>query len=252
MNQVRVMADVESLHQAAARELIQRSLAAVNARGVFHVALSGGSTPRGLFSLLVTDGFLFQNMPWAETHFWWSDERHVPPDHPDSNYKMARDAMLTRAPIPPENIHRVHSEYADPARAAEEYQAELLAVIQSSRLDIPQFDLILLGMGPDGHTASLFPGTRALDEPSSLVVANWVGKFFTWRITFTPPLINRARAVLFLVTGEDKSLALKGVLEGSLEPRQLPAQLVQPASKELLWLVDQKAAAQLALQTLNR
>lgn len=252
MSQVRVMADAASLHRAAAGEFIRRARAAVQTRGVFHVALSGGSTPKGMFTLLVTEELLFRQVPWEQTHFWWSDERHVPPDHPDSNYKMASDAMLARAPVPPENIHRVHSEYSDPAKAAQEYREELRRVLASNLPVLPQFELILLGMGPDGHTASLFPGTKALDESSSPVVANWVGKFYAWRITFTAPLINRASAVLFLVTGQDKSLALKGVLEGPIEPHQLPAQLVHPASGELLWLVDQMAAAQLAPQTLNR
>jgi 6-phosphogluconolactonase len=137
-------------------------------------------------------------------------------------------------------------------QAAQEYQAELRRIFRTDSLTPPQFDLILLGMGPDGHTASLFPGTRALNARSALVVANWVGKLYAWRITFTALLINRARGAMFLVAGEDKSIALKGVLEGPQEPVQLPAQLIQPAEGELLWLVDGKAAAQLDPETWNR
>ena len=245
MAEIQVFSNLENLFRVAANDFIARAVAAVNARGVFHVALSGGSTPKGLFTLLVSDGALRQKIAWDKIHFWWSDERHVPPDHSDSNFKMANEALLSRVEIPPQHVHRVRAENPDASLSAHEYENELRAVFQMSAPAFPQFDLILLGMGNDGHTASLFPGTRALNETERLVVANWVGKFFTWRITFTAPFINAARGVMFLVAGEDKALPLKGVLEGPHEPAQLPAQLIQPMNGNLLWLLDEKAASQL-------
>lgn len=244
MKEIRIVADLQGLARAAADEFLKHAQDAVNARGVFHVALSGGSTPKGLFTLLVSDDTLSQATPWDKTHFWWSDERHVPPEHPDSNFKLANDALLAHAPIPSQNIHRVHGENPDASQAALEYEHELRAEFPENT-SFPQFDLILLGMGSDGHTASLFPGTKALNADRRLVVANWVGKLFTWRITFSPPLLNAARAVIFLVAGADKALPLKGVLEGPHEPFQLPAQLIEPTTGDLLWLLDQNAASEL-------
>lgn len=241
MPNLQILPDSPALYRAAAAEFVRAAQEAVSARGVFHVALSGGSTPKGLFSLLVSDETLRDEMPWGKTHFWWSDERHVPPDDPDSNFKMANDAMLARVSVLAQNIHRVRGEL-EASQAALEYEQALRAVFQADATPFPMFDLILLGMGADGHTASLFPGTLALSETSRLVVANWVGKLFTWRITFTAALINHARRVLFLVAGEDKAVPLQGVLEGPHEPLQLPAQLIQPVNGQLLWLVDAKAA----------
>ncbi len=245
MKNLRIFKDSPELAHAAADEFVARAEDALNARGVFHVALSGGSTPSGLFTRLASDDTLRQRIAWEKIHFWWSDERHVPPDHPDSNFKMANDALGSRVEIPSQNIHRVRAENPDASQAALEYENELRAVFRVSAPAFPQFDLILLGMGNDGHTASLFPGTRALAETERLVVANWVGKFFTWRITFAASFINHARCVMFLVAGEDKALPLKGVLEGPREPAQLPAQLIQPTNGNLIWLLDEKAASQL-------
>lgn len=244
MPTIQIAPDLPSLHRLAAEYWLTQATAAIRARGIFHIALSGGSTPKGLFSLLVTDDVFRSQIPWNKTHFWWSDERSVAPDDPDSNFRMANDAMLSRAPIPPQNIHRIRAEL-DAAQAAEQYEAEIRSIINPSA-PLPSFDLILLGMGPDAHTASLFPGTKALNETARLVVANWVGKMYTWRITFTAPFINQSRAVLILVAGDDKAIPLKGVLEGPYEPAQLPAQLIQPASANLLWLLDPKAAAYLS------
>lgn len=248
MTELLCLKDTPALFRAAADEFVARANDAVNARRIFHVALSGGSTPKGLFSLLVNDDALRHALAWDKIHFWWSDERHVPPDHPDSNFNMAHDAMLSRVEIPPPHIHRVRAENPDAAQAALEYENELRAIFKVNAPAFPQFDLILLGMGNDGHTASLFPGTRALSEVERLVVANWVGKFFAWRLTFTAPLINHARGVMFLVAGADKALALKGVLEGLREPMQLPAQLIQPLNGKLLWLIEASAASELTPQ----
>jgi 6-phosphogluconolactonase len=176
-------------------------------------------------------------------HVFWGDERHVPPDHPDSNYRMANEVLLSQVPIPPANVHRIKSEHPDARQAADDYEQTLQAFFRLAAGQHPRFDLIFLGLGPEGHTASLFPGTQALHETHRLVVSTWVGKFFTDRITLTPPVLNNAAGVVFLVSGEDKALALKAVLEGHDEPEQLPAQLIRPAHGRLLWLVDRAAAS---------
>jgi 6-phosphogluconolactonase len=175
-------------------------------------------------------------------HVFWGDERHVPPDHPDSNYRMANEALLSKVPIPPANVHRIKSEHPDAHQVADDYEQTLQAFFHLAAGQLPRFDLILLGLGPEAHTASLFPGTKALHETRRLVVSTWVGKFFTDRITLTPAVLNNAAGVIFLVSGEDKALALKAVLEGHDEPEQLPAQLIRPAHGRLLWLVDRAAA----------
>jgi len=246
--EIRILPDLSALYRAAAEAFIEEANRAVRARGVFHVALSGGSTPKGIYSLLVNDDTLREQMPWDETQFWWGDERHVPPDHPDSNYRMANEVMLSHASIPSSNIHRIHAENPNASQAALDYETALRSAFLLAPPAMPQFDFILLGMGSEGHTASLFPGTKALNETTRLVVSNWVGKLYTWRITFTAPLINNAQRVMFLIAGEDKALALKGVLEGPYEPAQLPAQLIQPTNGQLVWLLDPKAAAQLTPQ----
>lgn len=250
MTEFTVAADIAALNPIVAAHIVAQANDAVRARGVFHLALSGGSTPKGLFALLVDDDALRAEMPWDKTRIWWSDERSVPPDDPDSNFKMANDLMLSHAPIPPQHIHRIRAELG-PEEAAKQYAAEIRAMLGAGAT-LPQFDLVHLGIGPDAHTASIFPGTKAVHETARLVVPNWVGKMYTWRITFTAPLINNARAVFFLVTGDDKAIPLKGILEGPNEPEQLPAQLVQPASKSLIWFLDEKAAARLSPETGTR
>jgi 6-phosphogluconolactonase len=178
-------------------------------------------------------------------HFFWGDERHVPPEHVDSNFRMADEALLSVAPIPPPNIHRIHGEAASASDAANEYEDVLREVFELAEGQVPRFDLILLGLGPEGHTASLFPGTRALTENRRLVVSNWVGKLFADRVTLTPAVLNNAACVMFIVSGEDKSTALKAILEGPYEPDQLPAQLINPTDGRLVWLLDRAAAQEL-------
>jgi 6-phosphogluconolactonase len=236
----------EDVQRAAAELIVQQAQDAVAARGRFTIALSGGSTPRGLFTLLAHDDDWRRRLPWQSVHFYWGDERHVPPDHPDSSFRMAKETLLSVIPVAEANVHRVHAEQADAAEAATAYEAELRRTFGLAQTELPRFDCILLGLGPEGHTASLFPGTRALTETTHLVVSNWVAKLFTERITFTPPLINNAALVLFLVTGERKALALKSVLDGPYEPDQLPAQLIQPCDGRLVWLLDRSAAALIA------
>jgi 6-phosphogluconolactonase len=238
----RIVPDAQALYREAAQEFLRRAQDAVRARGRFMVALSGGSTPRGLYSLLADDVSLARATPWDKVHFFWGDERQVPPDHSDSNFRMAWDALLSRVPVRCENIHRVRGENPDAAKAASDYEQSLRQVFGTSTSKVPRFDLILLGLGADGHTASLFAGTSALQEESDLVVCNWVEKLKTERITFTARLINHAAAVLMLVSGQDKAASLSAVLRGPHDPERFPAQLVMPHDGALIWLLDHSAA----------
>jgi 6-phosphogluconolactonase len=178
-------------------------------------------------------------------YFFWSDERHVPPTDPDSNYRMAEEAMLSKVPVPPANVYRTPSENKDAAAAAEAYEASLRKFFQVKPGEFPRFDLILLGLGPDGHTASLFPGTAGLQEKSRLVISNTVDKLKTDRLSFTYPLINAARYVAFLVTGIDKATVLRSVLEENVPGEQYPAKLVHPTDGKLVWFLDRAAASEL-------
>lgn len=240
---IQVVADTPALARAAAGVWLERSERSVAERGRFTVVLSGGSTPKALYSILVSDAAFRERIPWKKTFFFFGDDRHVSPDHPDSNYKTANDGLFAPLGIDPAHVFRIKTEYADPDRAAREYEDDLRSFFKSQAGEIPRFDCSLLGMGPDGHCASLFPGTRALGETSRLVTSNWVGKLFTQRITMTYPVLNNAAYVLFLVAGKDKAQPLKAVLEGPREPEQLPSQLIDPATGCLLWLVDESAAA---------
>lgn len=243
--EVRIVPDKQALFRAAAEEFAAAADSAVKARGVFHVALSGGSTPKGLFELLASDTALRERVPWQKVHFYWSDERHCPPDHPDSNFRMAQLVLLSKVPVVEANVHRIHGEDPDAAHAAFEYENEVKNSVGAAGDEIPRFDLIYLGMGPDGHTASLFPGTAAIKENQRLVVSNHVEKLSTDRITFTAPLINAAAGVIFMASGDDKAGTLKDVREGPYMPEILPSQLIRPVNGRLLWLVDLAAAAKL-------
>lgn len=247
---IRVLPDASAVQRAAAQEFTARIDAAVQTRGVAFVALSGGSTPRGLHALLADPGEPFRaRVPWARLHVFWGDERPVPPDDPDSNYRMAHDTLLSLVPVPPAQVHRIGGEDPDAARAAERYAAEVRQVFAAHGRVAegwPQFDLVILGMGADGHTASLFPGTAAVHEGSRLAVAAWVAQLRSHRITLTPPVLNRAAAVLFLVTGGDKAKTLAAVLEGPRQPDVYPGQVIRPVAGSLTWLVDRAAAAHLA------
>ncbi len=242
---IQLVPNSEALYRAAAAEFVKSAADAVATKGRFTVALSGGSTPRGLYSLLATDPPLREQTPWEKTYFFWGDERHVPPDHPESNFRMANEALLSRVPAPASHVFRIKGEYEDAARAADEYAEVLGDFFKLKDVEFPRLDLALLGMGPEGHTASLFPGTKALLEKDRLVVANWVGKLYTTRLTLTAPVLNNAARVLFLIQGEDKASALKAVIEGPYEPDQLPAQLIRPHNGELRWVVEQGAGRML-------
>jgi 6-phosphogluconolactonase len=243
--EVRILPDSAALSRAAADEFLRAARHAVDRSGRYTVALSGGSTPKAIFGLLAVDeagGRI--TLAWDKVQAFFGDERHVPPDHLDSNYRMASEALLSKVPIPPANVHRVRAEL-DAARAAIEYESELRSVFGSRTGEIPRFDLIMLGMGPDGHTASLFPGSAALQERTSLVSANWVEKFNSHRITFTYPLLNAAAEIMFVAGGADKADMLRNVLRGDPSGGTYPAQDVRPASGRLLWLVDEAAASKL-------
>jgi len=236
---IEVLPTPEGLFHAAANNFVNVGTAAIAARGRFTVALAGGSTPKGMYSLLAQKHARFN---WRQTYIFFSDERHVPPDHPDSNYRMANETLLSKVPIPVSNVFRIPAEL-EAVPAANRYVQKLEAFFDLSPDTVPRFDLILLGLGPDGHTTSLFPGSRALKD-ASMVFANWVDKFKSYRITFTYPVLNRAAEVMFLVSGPDKAEILREVLKPS-PPVNYPAQGVQPSNGRLLWIVDQAAAKML-------
>jgi 6-phosphogluconolactonase len=243
--QIEVLAGPAELFHAAAAEFIRTAQAAIAARGRFTVAVSGGSTPKSLYSLLAAS---YSSFDWSRVFLFFGDERHVPPSDPESNYRMVQESLLTKIAIPPANVFRVLAENPDANAAAADYEAQLRRFFglppAGQPGDFPRFDLILLGMGPDGHTASLFPDSAALAETSRLVVANWVAKFNTYRITFTFPVLNRAAEVMFMASGADKADMLHQVLEGANTPL-LPSQRVQPNDGTLLWMLDKAAASKL-------
>ena len=243
--EVYILKDNAAIARRAAQEFVKLAQSAVQQHGSFSVALSGGSTPKLLYSLLATDPDLRAKVPWDKMQLFFGDERHVAPDDPQSNFKMASESMITKAPLKPEQVHRMKGEYSDAERAAKEYEQDLRTHFHLKDAELPRLDLVLAGMGDEGHTLSLFPGTKALHAQGRAVVRNWVGKLYTERITLTAPAANNAEMILFMVAGKEKALALKGVLEGPYEPEQLPAQLLQPTNGKLLWLVDQAAGSML-------
>jgi len=238
LSEVRVYENAAELTRAAADEIGLRIHRALHESDRFTWALAGGSTPRELYRMFAGDSYR-DRLPWQAMHFFWGDERHVPPDHPQSNYRMAREAMLDAVPVPAANIHRIVSEESDAEQAAARYEAELRAFFALAPGERPRFDVVLLGLGKDGHTASLFPGSAAVRERERLVVAPWVPAFNSFRITLTPPVLNHARGVVFLVSGAAKAEALRAVLEGERDPDRYPAQVVEG---NRLWMADREAA----------
>jgi len=247
--EIRTLNTPQELFGAAAELVASAANEAVAERGRFSIALSGGSTPKSLYTLLATNART--SLPWDRMFFFFGDERHVPPTDPESNYRMADEAMLSKVPVAQTNVFRVEAENPDAAAAAQAYEQTLRKFFALEAGQLPAFDLILLGMGPDGHTASLFPGTEGLNEKTKLVVANWVEKLKTHRISLTLPVLNAARCVAFLVSGTDKAPVLKSVLEGNVPGEQYPAKLVRPAQGKLIWLLDRAAASGLSGGGLN-
>lgn len=243
--QVRIEPDIQSLYRRAAEEFTNAARDAVSEKNSFAVALSGGPTPQGLYCLLATEPAFRDQIPWEKCFFFWSDERMVPPEHADSNFRMANDALLKRVPVKCSQIFRMQGDDDDPTAAAADYGQVLSGFFQLKAGEFPRFDLVLLGMGLDGHTASLFPGTGALRENERMVVANWVEKLSAHRITMTAPVFNNSARVMFLVSGENKAPTLKAVVEGAFAPNRFPAQLIRPHDGSVLWLVDQEAGSQL-------
>jgi 6-phosphogluconolactonase len=244
---VRILTNIDAIAKRAAQDFLQSATQAVSEKGCFTVALAGGSTPKALYSLLASDAALRSQLPWDKMYVYFGDERSVGPDHADSNFRMATETMLSKVPLKPEQVFRIKGEYKDTEKAAQEYEQVLRTSFKIAEGQFPRFDLVFLGIGNEGHTASLFPGTKALHETKRVVVRNWVGKLYTNRITLTAPAINNAARVIFMITGADKALALKGILEGPYEPDQLPAQLMQPPNGKLVWLVDTIAGDMLSI-----
>jgi 6-phosphogluconolactonase len=235
--EVLIFPDSDALSRAGAEQFVQIGNEAVATRGRFVVALSGGSTPRRMYEKLASDDYRGR-VDWSRVHFFWGDERAVPPDDPQSNFRMANQALLSRVPVLPQNIYRIPAEKA-PGIAAAEYEKVLRDFSHNS---LPRFDLVLLGLGTNAHTASLFPYTSVLRERTRWCAAVWVPELNTSRITLTVPVLNHGANVIFLVAGRDKAASLREVLRGPHDPERLPAQLIQPDEGKLVWLVDEEAA----------
>jgi 6-phosphogluconolactonase len=242
-----VYPDADTLAQAAAMEVMRLALKSVSERGIFRLALAGGSTPKKLYSLLATDPS-YRHFPWDTTHLFFSDERHVPPTHIDSNYLMVQNTLLLSGLVPNANVHRIRAELPDADQAAVDYEVELHMFFNDPTMRLngfPRFDLILLGMGPDGHTASLFPGSKGLEEKDRWVISNWVEKFKADRITFTFPVLNAAQNIYLLVAGADKAEMLDDVLVQRHRETVYPVQRVEPVDGNKVWMLDAAAAARL-------
>jgi len=239
--QIKTLPNIQALNQAAANEFLRCAQNAIATRGRFSIALSGGNTPRGAYEAIAERQKDYSSqLPWDKIFIFWGDERHVPPDHPDSNYRMSRESLLSKIPIPAQNVHRVRAEL-DAAEAAQDYARQMQNHFNLKPNELPRFDLIMLGLGDDGHTASLFPGSAALGETQHVFVANWVEKFKQYRLTLTLPVLNHAAEVLFLVSGGGKAPVVRDILSPHSE-QKYPARCVQPEAGALLWLLDQDAA----------
>ncbi|MDE2140628.1 MAG: 6-phosphogluconolactonase [Gammaproteobacteria bacterium] len=234
--------DSADFYRTLAEEFVHRAAEAIEAHGRFRVALAGGSTPKPLYGLLAAKEFNAR-VAWAHTEVFFSDERCVPPDDARSNFRMAADALLKHVPLPANQLHRMRGE-DDPALAALSYRQELAAAFRT--VSVPRFDLILLGLGENGHTASLFPGTAALREFLRSVVPQYIEAQQEWRLTFTRPILNAAHQVWVLACGTAKAEIAQRVLEGRFEPEVLPAQYLAPVAGKLIWWLDAAAAARLA------
>src|SRR5215210_6349519 len=241
MAELRTFDDLDALARAAAEEITKSAEAAIAARGRFTIALSGGNTPKPTYNLLGEKPWL-DRIDWDRVDVFWGDDRHVHPTHPDSNFGMAMNTLLSKVPIPYAHVYRMHTEKPDAERVAEDYEETLRDEFDLEEGEWPRFDLVLMGIGADGHTASLFPGSEAVREREQLVIAPWVSSLGAFRITLTVPVFNNAALALFLVSGEEKAEALRAVLEGDFQPDRFPAQAIRPEEGKLLWLVDRAAA----------
>lgn len=231
--------------EAAAELFTAAAERAVNTRGLARIAISGGSTPKAMFQLLADPSAPYlERVPWAKVQLFWVDERCVGPENPESNFGMTKAAMLDKVPLPAANVHRMEGEL-DPEEAASHYESEIRNTFKLEGAETPTFDLILLGLGPDGHTASLFPHTAGLDEMARIVMANHVPQKDTWRLTLTWPVITQGREVAFLMEGTEKAEMIERIFTGAYDPETYPAQLIRPANGKLTLLMDSAAAARL-------
>jgi 6-phosphogluconolactonase len=238
-----ILPDSKALARASADAIVQAAQGAISKHDRFSIALSGGSTPKVIFEVIARDQSAGKcPVEWGKVHVFFGDERCVPADHEDSNFRMASEALLSKIPIPPSQVYRIRTELGEIA-AAERCIADVRIACQPASGAVPCLDLVMLGMGNDGHTASLFPETSALEEQNAWVVANWVPKLSANRITFTYPLINAAKEVLFIAGGAEKAKMLRDVLRGDPTGQSYPSQRVKPIDGELTWLVDEAAAA---------
>jgi 6-phosphogluconolactonase len=238
---VEILSDAVALANRAAQLIFTQAISANNR---FTIALSGGSTPKRLYELMADPNAEYRKqLPWQRMHFFWSDERPVGPGDSESNYRMANEAMLSRVAIPEVNVHRILGEKSSAQEAADAYELELRSFFRLANDELPRLDLVLLGMGADGHTASIFPGSEVLQEKERLVAAPWVEKLHTYRITMTLPVLNNAAAILFLVSGEDKAAMVNEVING--QPGRFPAQSIYPSNGSLTWLLDEAGATKL-------
>jgi 6-phosphogluconolactonase len=238
---IRIVDSPEALASEAATDFVRLARESALAEGEFSVALAGGSTPRRLYELLASESFRAA-VAWSQIHFFWGDERHVPPNHAESNYRMAFESLLAKVPVTQQQIHRIDGENPDARQAARAYENTIVQHFGLVEGAWPRFNLMLLGLGSDAHTASLFPGTDVLTEQRRIVAAPWVEKLDAFRITLTPSAFNAADNVMFLVSGEDKAEAVKTVLRGEFQPRRFPAQLIRPSDGTVKWLIDRAAA----------
>ena len=244
-----ILPEVNGVALEAADQIVAIAEQVLKNQDTFRVVLSGGSTPKRLYEILATDPYR-SRLPWNHIHLFWGDERCVSPGHPDSNYRMASEALLNKVNIPAANVHRMQGESSDLENEARKYEQTLWEHFGlGPDSPPPRFDLVLLGMGTDGHTASLFPGTAALRETDRWVVANSVPKLGTTRLTLTPVILNQARWVILLVVGSDKAKTLAEVREGPFDPEKLPSQLIRPVDGDILWLLDKAASACLQTST---
>ncbi len=239
---IAIYPDTHTLSTEAAQFIVRLANEAIVSHGRFTIALSGGSTPKATYTLLGSEPYRSQ-IDWTQVEIFWSDERCVPPNDKESNYAMAQQVLLSKIPIPTNQIHRMPADSPDLDAASQAYEREMQRTFSTD--GIPNFDLIQLGMGPEAHTASLFPHQASLHEQQRLVIPVSVPKPPPLRLTFTPPLLNAAKHVLFLVTGSEKADAVKAVLEGEYESDEYPAQIVKPTNGDVTWMLDNEAAAKL-------
>jgi 6-phosphogluconolactonase len=240
----RVSPTPAAVAKAAAQLFTSAAVQAVASRGLARIAISGGTTPKAMFELLAAQPFVAQ-VPWDRLDLYWVDERCVPPDNAESNYRMTREALLLKVPLPAEHIHRIEGEL-EPEVAAARYESTIRNTFKLEGAETPTFDLILLGMGEDGHTASLFPHTEGLNDLSHIAIANHVPQKDTWRITLTWPVINQGREVAFLIEGKGKAQVLHDVFLGPYQPETFPSQIIRPANGRMILLLDAAAASKLA------